>query len=87
MCTFLLQNGALWYGALWDICQMHCGIFEIGLLDLLYKYHNAPVLYPPIATFCNRNLHISVTKCRIVRYMPDAFWDWRDGSLKLHFEK
>ena len=27
MCTFLLQNGALW-----DICVMHCGICEKGLL-------------------------------------------------------
>ena len=27
MCTFLLQNGALW-----DICLMHCGICTIGLL-------------------------------------------------------
>ena len=27
MCTFLLQNGALW-----DVCLMHCGICEIGLL-------------------------------------------------------
>ena len=30
MCTFLLQNGALW-----DICQMHCGICGIGLLKHL----------------------------------------------------
>ena len=27
MCTILLQNGALW-----DICMMHCGIWEMGLL-------------------------------------------------------
>ena len=27
MCTFLSQNGALW-----DICLVHCGIGEIGLL-------------------------------------------------------
>ena len=27
MRTFLLQNGALW-----DVCLMHCGIFEMGLL-------------------------------------------------------
>ena len=26
-CTFLLQSGALW-----DICLMHCGICEIGLM-------------------------------------------------------
>ena len=25
--TFLLQHGALW-----DICQMHCGIYEMGLI-------------------------------------------------------
>ena len=29
MCTFLLQNYALWH-----ICQMHCGICEMGLLDM-----------------------------------------------------
>ena len=28
VCTFLLQNSALW-----DICQMHCGIYEIGLIS------------------------------------------------------
>ena len=27
VCTFLLQNGALWY-----ICMIHCGICEMGLL-------------------------------------------------------
>ena len=27
-CTFLLQNGALW-----DIGLMHCGVFEMGLVD------------------------------------------------------
>ena len=32
MCTFLLQNGALW-----DICPMHCGICEMGLW-----LHNVP---------------------------------------------
>ena len=26
VCTFLLQNGALW-----DVCQMHCGICEMSL--------------------------------------------------------
>ena len=87
MYTRLLQNGDLWYGALWDICLMHYGICEMGLLDLLYKYHNAPVLYPSIAPFCNRNVHISAIKCCIVVYMPDALWDLWDGSLKLRFEK
>ena len=29
VCTFLLQNGASW-----DICLMHCGICEIGLLRM-----------------------------------------------------
>ena len=28
VCTFLLQSGALW-----DICLMHCGIYEISLLE------------------------------------------------------
>ena len=86
-CAHLLQNGALWYGALWDICLVNCGICEMGLLDLLYKSHNTPVPYPSIAPFCNRNVHISGTKCCIVGYMPDALWDLWDGSLKLHFER
>ena len=30
MCTFLLQNGALW-----DMPQMHSGICEMGLLELI----------------------------------------------------
>ena len=30
MCTFLLQNGTLW-----DICLMHCGICEMGLLQTM----------------------------------------------------
>ena len=35
--------------------------------------HNAP--------FCNRNVHISVTKWYIVGYGTDAFWDLWDGSI------
>ena len=34
--------------------------------------HNEP--------FCNRNVHLSVTKWCIVGYMSDAFWDLWDGS-------
>ena len=30
LCTFLLQNGALW-----DICFNHCGIYEMGELECL----------------------------------------------------
>ena len=30
VCTFLLQNGALW-----DICLMHCGICEMGQFDIM----------------------------------------------------
>ena len=33
------------------------------------------------APFCNRNVHISVTKCCIVGYGIDAFWDLWDGSI------
>ena len=34
VCTFLLQNGALW-----DVCLMHCGICEMGLWwALSYKH-------------------------------------------------
>ena len=36
MCTFLLQNGALW-----DICLIHCGISSIGLCSLDTAQHNA----------------------------------------------
>ena len=85
MCTCLLQNGALWYGALWDNCLMNCGICEMGLLDLLYKSHNAPVPYPSIAPFCNRNVNISVTKCYIAGYMPDALWDFVRRFIEITF--
>ena len=34
MCTFLLQNGALW-----DICLMHCKSCEMGLLTYLVANH------------------------------------------------
>ena len=34
MCTFLLQNGALW-----DICLMHCRSCEMGLLVYLVANH------------------------------------------------
>ena len=37
--------------------------------------HNAP--------FCNRNVHISVTKWCIVGYLFDALWDLWDGSIRL----
>ena len=33
MCTFLLQNDALW-----DICLMHCGVCEMGLLNAVVKF-------------------------------------------------
>ena len=32
MCTFLVQNGALW-----DVCLMHCGICDLGLLHPIIK--------------------------------------------------
>ena len=35
--------------------------------------HNAP--------FCNRNVHISVTKWCIVGYLFHTLWDLRDGSI------
>ena len=35
--------------------------------------HNAP--------FCNRNVHISVTKWCIVGYLSNALWDLWDGSI------
>ena len=42
--TFLLQNGTLW-----DICLMHCGICEMGLLTCqapkLAEFHDQTVLW------------------------------------------
>ena len=37
-------------------------------------YHNAQ--------FCNRNVHISVTKWCVMGYLSDAFWDLWDGSIR-----
>ena len=37
MCTFLLQNGALW-----DIHPMHCGICEIGLFSVYWEEDTWP---------------------------------------------
>ena len=40
MCTFLLQNGALW-----DITLMRCGIYE---MDLLYELKNDVIQSNPV---------------------------------------
>ena len=37
------------------------------------------------ALFYNRNAHISATKCCIVGYGTDAFWDFWDGLLLFFF--
>ena len=39
MCTFLLQNVALW-----DMTQMHSGICEMGLLKLHYYITNREIV-------------------------------------------
>ena len=51
-------------------------------IDLIHKSHNAPVPNPTMhhfvtemASFCNRNVFISVTKWCIVGYLSDALWD------------
>ena len=44
--------------------------------------HNAP--------FCNRNVHLSVTKWCIIGYLSSALWDLWDGSIgwqKCHFNE
>ena len=49
-------------------------------IDLLHKSHNAPVTFHN-APFCNRNVHISVTKWCIVGYLCNALWNLWDGSI------
>ena len=46
-------------------------------IDPSRKSHNASDKYPTNdnATFCNRNVHISVTKCCIVGYGTSALQD------------
>ena len=40
MCTFRLQNGALW-----NVCLKHCGIHEIGLYPRVYSTYSYEILY------------------------------------------
>ena len=56
------------------------------LSRVLYIYCTNPTMHQshiPQCTFCNRNVHISVTKWCIVGYMYNALWDLRDGSFML----
>ena len=69
--------------SMWNTCQ--------GLLHEKYStiIHNRPISQIPEcicaishnATFCNRNVHISVTKWCIMGYLCDALWDLWDGSI------
>ena len=60
MCTFLLQNGALW-----DICLMHCGIREISLSSVLYPL-----------TFITDTAEFLLNKCTIkLNHKPNT-WNY-----------
>ena len=51
VCAFLLQNGALW-----DICLVHCGINEMGLLYLSPGRSTVPTR-PPSSRTCSSSPH------------------------------
>ena len=58
MCTFLLQNGALW-----NICLMHCGICEMGIFKKThFKISMAKCLpfFPRPQCFITGILHIYI---------------------------
>ena len=53
-------------------------------IDPSHKSHNASVPHPTMQHFVTemcKCVHISVTKCCIVGYLPDALWDLWDGSI------
>ena len=54
--------------------------------DPFHKSHNAPVPYPIMHHFVTEicaHVHISDTKWRIVGYLSDALWGFRDGSIAI----
>ena len=54
------------------------------VIDPSHKSQNASVPYPTMHHFVTEmftHVHISVTKCCIVGYGTDAFWDLWDGSI------
>ena len=82
MCAHLLQNGALW-----DICLVHCGICEIGLLHVpaldTSFWHNIPELiymdtFPANATPIVNHLHYGVIYVTDLNYeTTNTFLGWR----------
>ena len=53
-------------------------------IDMLHKYHNAPVPYPTMHHFATEmytRVHISATKWRIAGYLSNALWDLWDVSI------
>ena len=61
---------------MWDVILIHAQTSMVFVLDPSHKSHSALDKYCiPNAPFCNRNVHISVTKWCIVGYGTDALWD------------
>ena len=55
-------------------------------VDLLHKSYNAPIPYPTMQHFVTEMctpVHISVTKCCVVRYLSNASWDVWDWPIGL----
>ena len=86
-----VSNRILYRTALWWHLSVSSGIMPFLVprptTDLLHKSHNAPVPYPTtyhfvqfITDLCTP-VHISVTKCCIVRYLSNVLWDLWDWSV------
>ena len=68
--------------AMWDTHPKSLSLVHVK--DPYHKSQNASVAYPTMHYFVTEmctHVHISVTKCCIVGYATDAFWDLWDGSI------
>ena len=76
----LIHPRCIWFhNILWAciICYVYCANRHVAQIPQCTSFvsHNAP--------FCNRNVHISVTKWCIVGYLSTALWDLWDMGLFL----
>ena len=73
-----------WFWSLLSLISLATGMFRVFsfVIDLSYKSHNAPVPYPTMHHFCNRNLYKCAHFCYKMVHCGifDALWDLSDGS-------
>ena len=70
---------------LWVPVTSQVGVKAMGKVSLYWPVAQIPQCTSPMshnATFCNRNVHISVTKWCTVGCLSNALWGLRYGSIK-----